>query len=123
MGLPRTEQHVLIPIPGMKDNEVYAPKYNQGERVVLIRHPHGGIFELPELIVNNRNPQASKVLGKNPRDAIGINAKVAEQLSGADFDGDTVLVVPNNSGSVKTSRPLKSLQEFDPKTEYKGFEG
>ena len=123
MGLPRTAQHVLIPIPGMKDNEVYAPKYNQGERVVLIRHPHGGIFEIPELIVNNKNPEARRVLGNQPQDAIGINSKVAEQLSGADFDGDTVLVIPNNLGSVKTSRPLKALQDFDPKTDYKGFEG
>lgn len=123
MALPRTNQHVLIPIPELKPNEVYAPGYNQGETVVLIRHPHGGVFEIPELTVNNKNPAAIKVLGKNPQDAVGINAKVAEQLSGADFDGDTVLVIPNNDGLVKTARPYKELVEFNPRVEYKGYEG
>lgn len=123
MSLPRTYNHVIIPVPEMKDNEVYAPRYKQGERVVLIRHPHAGIFEIPELVVNNRNPAAQKILGKQPADAIAINATVAEQLSGADFDGDTVLVIPNPDGRIKTSRPVKSLQEFNPREQYKGFEG
>ena len=35
-------------------NEIYAPNYRDGENVVLIRYPHGGIFEIPELIVNNK---------------------------------------------------------------------
>ena len=88
--LPRQSSHVILPITTMKDNEVYAPKFDNGERVVLIRFPHGGPFEIPELYVNNRNPEAKKLLGNAP-DAIGINAKVAGRLSGADFDGDTVL--------------------------------
>ena len=123
MAFPRTGQHVLIPIPEMKDNEVYAPAYEQGDTVVLIRHPHGGRFEIPSLTVNNKVPAAIKVLGRQPQDAIGINARVAEQLSGADFDGDTVLVIPNRDGNVKTSRPIKALQEFNPKVQYAGFEG
>lgn len=129
MGLPRTSQKVLIPIPEMKDNEVYAPGYTQGERLVLIRHPHGGIFEIPELIVNNNQPRARKLLGPQAVDAIGINARVAEQLSGADFDGDTVLTIPNNDGlvkravDVKKSRPLQSLREFQPRIQYQGYEG
>lgn len=122
MGLPRTSNRVLIPIKEMKDTEVYAPQYKQGETVVLIRHPHGGIFEIPQLKVNNRVPAAKNILG-NAVDAIGINAKVAEQLSGADFDGDTVLVIPNNDGQVKSSRPIKSLIDFNPRDKYKGFEG
>ena len=123
LALPRTRQKTLIPIPEMKPTEVYAPGYEHGERVVLVRHPHGGRFELPDLIVNNKNRAAMKVLGTSPMDAIGINHKVAEQLSGADFDGDTVLVIPNNDGRVKTSRPLKELQGFDPKKQYAGYEG
>ena len=123
IGFPRTAQHVIIPVPGMKDNEVYAPKYNQGERVALVRHPHGGIFEIPELIVNNKNPKAQSLLGKNPIDAIGINARVAEQLSGADFDGDTVLVIPNNQGLLKTKKPIKDLQDFNHRDKYPYYEG
>lgn len=118
-GLPRTANHVILPINSLKDSEVYAPKYKDGEKVVLIRHPHGGTFEIPELTVNNKNREANSVI-KNARDAIGINAKVAEQLSGADFDGDTVLVIPNPSAGlrVKTSAPLEGLKNFDPKKLY-----
>ena len=123
MGLPRTRNHVLIPVPEMKTNEVYAPNFKNGENVVLIRHPHGGIFEIPELTVNNKVPAARKLLGDTPRDAIGIHHKVAEQLSGADFDGDTVLVIPNPKGAVKTSKPLKALDGFDPQTRYPKYEG
>jgi len=120
-GLPRTANHVILPINSLKDDEVYAPKYKDGEKVVLIRHPHGGTFEIPELTVNNKNKEANGVI-KQARDAIGINAKVAERLSGADFDGDTVLVIPNpQSGSsrVKTSAPLEGLKNFNPQKLYK----
>jgi hypothetical protein len=43
-------------------------------------------------------------------------------LSGADFDGDTVVVIPNNMRKVRTDKPFRDLQEFDPKT-YKFPEG
>jgi hypothetical protein len=101
-ALPRTQSHVILPIKSIKENEIYAPNYDNGERVVLIRYPHGGKFEIPELVVNNRNREAQSVLGKQPKDAVGIHHEVAKKLSGADFDGDTVLVIPNNKGSVKT---------------------
>lgn len=121
-ALPRQRSHVLLPVPSMKETQVYAPNYNNGERVVLVRHPHGGKFEIPELTVNNNQPAAKKMLG-NAKDAIGISPKVAERLSGADFDGDTVIVIPNNQGLVKTSAPLKGLVGFDPKTSYPPYEG
>lgn len=121
-SLPRQASHVLLPINSMKTTEVYAPNYRDGERVVLIRHPHGGIFEIPELVVNNRNPTAKSILG-NALDGIGIHPRVAEQLSGADFDGDSVLVIPNNRKQIKTSSPLKGLRDFDPKESYPGYDG
>lgn len=121
-GLPRTANHVILPINSLKDNEIFAPNYNNGEKVVLIRHPHGGTFEIPELTVNNRNKDANRLI-KNAKDAVGINSRVAAQLSGADFDGDTVLVIPNNSRSVKTSSPLASLKGFDPQSSYPAYEG
>lgn len=117
-ALPRTRNHVILPINSIKETEIYAPNYRNGERVVLIRHPHGGIFEIPELTVNNRHPEAKRLLGNAP-DAVGINAKVAERLSGADFDGDTVLVIPNGSRKVETEPPLSGLRNFDPKALYK----
>lgn len=120
--MPRQENKVLIPVNSMKDTEVYAPTFNNGERVVLIRHPHGGTFEIPELVVNNRNPEAKKLLGNAPT-AIGINKNVADRLSGADFDGDAVLVIPNRDGQIKTKPPLRELKDFDPKAEYPGYEG
>lgn len=121
-GLPRTANHVILPINSLKDSEIYAPNYRNGEKVVLIRHPHGGKFEIPELTVNNRNKEALSVM-KQAKDAVGINSKVAQRLSGADFDGDTVLVIPNNSGKVKTSPSLEGLKGFDPQTAYPGYEG
>ena len=111
--LPRQGNHVILPVHSMKETEIYAPNYRNGEKVVLIRHPHGGIFEIPELTVNNRHPEAKKLLG-NAADAVGINPKTAEKLSGADFDGDTVLVIPNNQGKVKSSQTLEGLKNFDP---------
>lgn len=117
-ALPRQSNHVLLPIASMKPNEVYAARYLDGENVVLIRHPHGGIFEIPELVVNNKNKEAKSIIGDGT-DAVGIHPKVAAKLSGADFDGDTVLVIPNRSGAIRTSSTIQSLQEFDPRSKYK----
>ena len=97
----------------MNANEVYAPNYNDGDKVVLVRYPHGGIFELPELTVNNKGP-AKKVLGTSAPDAIGIHPSVATKLSGADFDGDTVYVLPNNNRKIKTGNSLDDLKDFSP---------
>lgn len=113
-GLPRTKSHVLLPVTDLKPNEIYAPRYKDGERVVLVRHPHGGIFEIPDLVVNNRSSKIAKnMIGPNSPDAVGIHPSVAQKLSGADFDGDTALVIPNK-GQIKTSRSLKELANFDP---------
>lgn len=123
-ALPRQKYQVILPITSMKDNEVYAPNYKNGETVALVRYPHGGTFEIPILTVNNKQAEARRVLGNTPKDAIGINSKVAERLSGADFDGDTVMVIPCNSSKSKvkitSTPPLKGLEGFDPKLEYGG---
>ena len=120
-ALPGQKYNVIIPINTMKDNEVYAPNYENGSKLALVRYPHGGIFEIPIVTVNNKQPDARKLLGTDIKDAIGINAKVAEQLSGADFDGDTVMCIPTHNGKVKirNSKPLEDLEGFDPKTLYK----
>lgn len=124
-ALPRQSSKVILPVTTLKDNEIYAPSYKDGESVVCIRYPHQGIFEIPELIVNNKNKEAIKVLGKTPTDAVGINAKVAQRLSGADFDGDTVVVIPVKDSrgvrkvGIATSDPLPGLKDFDPKLVYK----
>ena len=118
-ALPRQKYHVIIPVTSLKDNEVYAPNYKNGEKVCLIRFPHGGTFEIPELVVNNKHKDARKILGTTTTDAVGINSHVAERLSGADFDGDTVMVIPQGKGvKIKTTPPLKGLEGFDPKLQY-----
>jgi DNA-binding CsgD family transcriptional regulator len=121
-ALPRQGSHVILPVNSLKPDQIYAPNFNNGERVALVRYPHGGIFEIPELTVNNRHPEAKKLLG-NAKDAVGIHSKVAERLSGADFDGDTVLVIPNNDRKVKTAPALKGLENFDPQRAYPGYPG
>ncbi|MCA9367611.1 helix-turn-helix domain-containing protein [Candidatus Kaiserbacteria bacterium] len=122
-AIDRTSNHVILPVNSLADTEVYAPNFKDGETVVLVRHPHGGTFEIPRLTVNNSNREARKNIGKDARDAIGINSKVAEQLSGADFDGDTVLVIPDNGSRISTRRALKQLQNFDPRSQYKEYPG
>ncbi len=121
-ALPRQKYHVIIPVNSLKDNEVYAPGYEPGTKLALIRYPHGGTFEIPILTVNNKNAIAKKLIGNDAVDAVGINSKVAERLSGADFDGDTVMCIPTHDrqGKVKitSTPPLKGLEGFDPKTEY-----
>ena len=122
-ALPRQSTQVILPVPQLKDTEIYAPSYRDGETVVLIRYPHGGTFEIPVLKVNNKNAAAKKNLGAIT-DAVGINPKTAEQLSGADFDGDQVVVIPvNNSVKIKTSAPLEGLKNFNPKDEYAEVSG
>lgn len=121
--LPRQGSHVILPINSMKEGEIFAPNYRNGERVALIRYPHGGIFEIPELTVNNRHPEARRLLGTDTKDAVGINSKVAERLSGADFDGDTVLVIPNNDRKIKTGPALAGLKGFDPQRSYPAYDG
>ncbi len=94
------------------------------EKVALIRYPHGGTFEIPILKVNNKNAEGKNILGNTPKDAVGINSKVAERLSGADFDGDTALVIPTGGKvNITSTPPLKGLEGFDPKMSYPGRDG
>ena len=118
-ALPRQSTQVILPITALKETEIYAPNYRDGEQVALVRYPHAGTFEIPVLTVNNKNPSAVSILGKNIQDAVGINPKVAERLSGADFDGDQVVVIPTGGRvKIKSTPALEGLKGFDPKTEY-----
>jgi hypothetical protein len=110
--LPNSAHHVILPVSSMKPGEIFAPNHPNGTRVALIRSPHGGTFEIPELTVNNKNPEARRTIGINAKDAVGIHHSVAQRLSGADFDGDTVIVIPNNRKQVEHSPPLEGLKRF-----------
>jgi hypothetical protein len=121
-ALPGQAVKVLLPVSSLPSTQIYAPGFKNGDRVVLIRHPHGGTFEIPELIVNNNHAESKRLLG-DARVAVGINHEVAKHLSGADFDGDTVLVIPNREGKIKVSRPLDALKDFDPVASYPSYEG
>ena len=121
-ALPGQKYHVIIPINSLKDNEIYAPNYKDGTKLALVRYPHGGTFEIPIVTVNNKNKDARKIIGTDSIDAVGITKKVADRLSGADFDGDTVMCIPTNdrAGKVKiaSKEPLEGLKGFDPKASY-----
>ena len=122
-AFPRQSAKVILPVPSLKDNEIFAPTYNDGEEVALIRYPHQGTFEIPILKVNNKNKDALKTIGASSQDAVGINSKVAERLSGADFDGDSVTVIPTKGIKIKSTEPLEALKNYDYKEMYKGYEG
>lgn len=118
-ALPRQKYQVILPIMTLKDTEVYAPNYRDGEQVALVRYPHAGTFEIPVLTVNNKHRDSRRIIGTDALDAIGINSKVAERLSGADFDGDTVVVIPTGKKiKITSTRPLQDLEGFDNKALY-----
>ena len=96
-SLPRQASKVLLPITTLKDNEVYAPTFKNGESVALIRHPHGGIFEIPILKVNNRN--------------------TAIPLKSAKIDNMSPKMLDNNP---RLKKSLGILRTFDPKEAYPG---
>lgn len=129
-ALPGQAMHAILPLTkGIKENEIYAPNYDNGTKVVLIRYPHAGRFEIPELTVNNNSRIARSIIGPHSSDAVGIHASVAERLSGADFDGDSVMVIPTRRpngkiiSDIKTQDPLPGLKTFDPHKQYEGYEG
>lgn len=118
-SLPGQRYQVILPIKNLKDTECYAPNYKDGQTVALIRYPHASITEIPILKVNNKNPEGKKVIGANALDAIGINKNVADRLSGADFDGDTVQVIPlSRNLKVKNKEQFPELVGFDIKQAY-----
>lgn len=122
-AFPGQSTKVILPINKIKESEAYCPTYENGTRLALIRYPHAGTFEIPIVTVNNKNVSGKRNLGQI-QDAIGINAKVAERLSGADFDGDTVMAIPvTDKVNIKSTRALKALEGFDPKTAYAVPEG
>jgi len=121
--IPGQRTHVLIASKTLKDNECYAPNYDTGQTLALVRFPHEGTFEIPVVKVNNNNKEMRNAIGKNALDAIGINWNVASQLSGADFDGDNVIAIPmtkksanggfERSTNIKHRDPLKELVGYD----------
>lgn len=121
-ALPGQKYHVIIPVNTLKDNEIYAPQYKDGTKLALVRYPHAGTFEIPILTVNNKHGAAKNIIGTDTTDAVGINKKNADRLSGADFDGDTVMCIPTHDrqGRVKVTStpPLKGLEGFDPQMTY-----
>ncbi len=121
-AMPRQTSNVLIPITSLRDNECYSPSFRPGEQLVLIRYPHAGTFEIPVVINNLKNREAISTLG-NGTDAIGVTPRTAEKLSGADFDGDTVIAFPYNPKIIKADPVLKGLENFNPKKAYPGFKG
>lgn len=122
-AFPGQSTKVILPLDKIKETEAYCPTYENGTQLALVRYPHAGTFEIPIVTVNNKNPNGKSTLG-NVRDAIGISSKVAERLSGADFDGDTVMAIPmSDKVRINSTDPLPGLKGFDPKVEYAVPEG
>lgn len=125
----RQQTHLLLPLTTLEDGQIYAPNFKTGEEVFLIRYPHQGKFEIPKLTVNNNNKEGQRIIGNAP-DAVGVSNLTAHQLSGADFDGDTVTVIPYNvmpnsskHNAIAVEKARKELMEFEPKDAYKAYPG
>ena len=122
--LPGQRYSVILPLTSIKEDQIYAPRFKDGTKLALVRFPHGGTFEIPIVTVNNKNREGMKTITPTAVDAVGVSSSVAERLSGADFDGDTVLTIPMSSRVKITSTPaLKGLVGYDPKVEYPPKEG
>lgn len=117
---PGQKYQVILPLKTIKDGECYAPNYQDGTELALIRYPHGGTFEIPIVKVNNRNKEGKETITSSALDAVGINATTASILSGADFDGDTVMVIPlqPDKFKIQSKDPLQGLKGFDPTVSY-----
>lgn len=123
-AFPRQKYQVILPLTTIKDDECYAPNFNDGETLYLVRYPHEGTFQIAEVKVNNRNKEGQKIITPNAKDAIGISKNAAEKMSGADFDGDTVMVIPANKNfTIRARKTLEGLKDFDDKMEYPHVDG
>lgn len=123
-AVPNQAYQVILPVKTLKPTEVYAPNFKNGSQVALVRYPHGGTFEIPILTVNNGHKEARRTIGEMAADAVGIHPKVAQRMSGADFDGDTVMVIPVTPKSrIRSTSPLKGLEGFDPSAAYPSYPG
>lgn len=121
-ALPRQAHKVILPLKNIPEGEIYAPTFEDGEMIALVRHPHTGPFEIPVLKNNLKLKEGKTVVGK-AQDAIGIHPASAQILSGADFDGDTVLAIPTKDQPILSRPPLEGLKNFNPKEAYPAVKG
>lgn len=121
-ALPRQRTKFIMPLTNVADNEAYLPGFNDGEQVALVRFPHSGLTEIPIVTVNNNNKKAKSILG-DAIDAIGISPQTAGRLSGADFDGDTVLVLPTDRVKIVNKPQYSSLKDFSTVDAFPGYPG
>lgn len=122
-ALPGQSVKVLIPIPSLKPGECYCPAYKDGEKLALIRYPHQSKSEIPIVTVNNSNKEGKKVITNESITAIGLNPKDAHRMSGADFDGDTVVCIPNKKGYIQNEPIFKGMEDFEPKDVWPAYPG
>ena len=115
-SLPRQRSQVILPAPWLKEDEIFAPNFHDGEKLVGVRYPHAGPFEAMEFTVNNRDERSRKILARDDGslaiDAVMIHPKAAQKMSGADFDGDTIILLPNNDNRVIVKPALEGLRDF-----------
>ena len=123
-AFPGQSTKVILPLTTIDENECYAPTYETGTKLALIRYPHGGQFEIPIVTVNNNSKEGKSVVKSTSVDAMGISSKTASILSGADFDGDTVTAIPlSDKVQIKNKKPFENLKNFNPEEQFGYYEG
>lgn len=114
-AFPGQASYAIVPAPSLRDDQVFAPNFPEGTKLALIRYPHAGTFEIPILTVTHRNKEAESRISRNAPDAICINKHVADRMSGADFDGDTVVCIPTTHTNIQSTPYLRELIGFNTK--------
>lgn len=117
-ALPGQTTKCLIPLPSLRPDECYCPEYPDGTVLACIRFPHANVCEIPVLRVNNKNEEGRRKMGQS-KGGIGIHPDAAKQASGADFDGDNFVCIPDRDGTIKVGKPIRDLIDFEPKEVFK----
>lgn len=76
----------------MPDDEIYAPSFQDGETVIVIRWPYTNNCDFPILKVNNKHRESIAVLGQ-AKGVAGVSISTIMRL-GADYGGDTAIILP-----------------------------
>lgn len=115
-AFPNQTDNVLISIPSLGEDECYCPNYAHGEKLALIRFPHGGPQEIVVAKNNLHCKEAIDTIGPNAPDALGLHPSQYPKLSGADSDGDNVVTIPLSTAKIQSKPIFEGLQDFDTKS-------
>lgn len=77
----------------LRANEIYAPSFKTGEKVVIVHYPLIRASEMVILKVNNNNKTVETKFGQDSN-IVATNPSIADQIPGIDITGDAIFIRP-----------------------------